>query len=551
MRGSMQDHPLLISNILKHASQNHPNAGLITAQGDGQFVRHTYPELAARSAQLANALRKLGIAPGDRVASLGWNDHAHFEFYYAVSGIGAICHTINPRLFADQLIYIIRHAEDRWIFIDASLLAVLEPVANDIKDILDGIVVFGDHIPETSLSTTFNIIAYEDLIANEPTIIDWPELDETTACTLCYTSGTTGNPKGVLYTHRSTVLHAWSLALPDAVGLRATDVILPIVPMFHVNAWGVPYAAPLVGATIAMPQRFLDGASLFTLIHDAKVTYAAGVPTIWLALDQYLKKTGGKLPQNMRGLVGGAALPESLATTFLDAHGITLDHAWGMTEMSPLGTYNSRKPENAHLSPSDYIAALIQKQGRPPFGVEMKLIDDDGATLAHDGETRGELCVRGPWITAGYFKVDQAINDAAMTPDGWFKTGDVVTIDPSGYMHIVDRSKDLIKSGGEWISSIELENLALGIPGVAEAAAIPATHPKWDERPLLIVVKEENYNLTEEVIRDHLATHLKQWMLPDAVVFVSSLPHTATGKILKRSLRDDYASYLIDNDLVK
>jgi 3-(methylthio)propionyl---CoA ligase len=547
MRGLMQDHPLLISSLLQHAEANHRQAGVITAVLGAPNIRHTWPEIAARSAKLANALKRLGIKPGDRIATMAWNDHRHVELYFAISGLGAICHTINPRLFADQIRYIIRHAADRWLFIDPTLLPALEPVFPHLEGSLEGVFVMSPDVPATPLAAATDLVAYEHLLAAEPDTIDWPIFDENTASSLCYTSGTTGNPKGVLYSHRSTLLHAWSIALPDMVGMRSVDVVLPIVPMFHVNAWGIPYAAALTGATLAMPGPHLDGSSLHALMSDENVTYAAGVPTVWLGLLQHLRATGGRLPKNLRGLVGGSALPQSLAETYEMEFGVRLEHGWGMTEMSPVGAYNAPKPENQNITPRQYLTHHVRKQGRAPFGVEMKIIDPAGNALPHDGRTQGELCVRGPWITSGYYEAPVEDNDTAFTIDGWFRTGDVVTIDESGYMHIVDRVKDLIKSGGEWISSIELENLTLAIPGIREAAAVPARHPKWDERPILIVAREEGTNVTEAEVRNVLSTQLKSWMLPDAVVFVDDLPHTATGKILKRKLREDYADYLIDN----
>jgi len=545
MRGLMQDHPLLISSLLRYAAQNHRQSGIITAIAPGETIRHTYPEIAARSARMGHALRRLGIQPGDRVATMAWNTHRHVELYFAISGLGAICHTINPRLFADQISFIINHADDQWLFIDPSLLPALEAVFDQVAHTLKGVVVMSDTIPESPLSQKTTLLDYETLIATEATEFDWPTFDETTASSLCYTSGTTGDPKGVLYSHRSTLLHAWSIALPDAIGLRAIDVVLPIVPMFHVNAWGIPYAAALTGASLTLPGPFMDGASLHALITNENVTYAAGVPTVWLGILEHLRKTGATLPKGLRGLVGGSALPQTLAKTFEIEYGTFLEHGWGMTEMSPVGTYNKPKPENNAMTRTEYFDH-IRKQGRPPFGVDMKIIDSTGAALPHDDKTPGELCVRGPWVTSGYYKPGSEENQDIFSKDGWFKTGDVATIDASGYIHIVDRVKDLIKSGGEWISSIELENLTIGIDGIREAAAIPARHPKWDERPVLIVSREPGHPIDEATIRSALATKLSTWMLPDAVVFVDDLPHTATGKILKRQLRNDYANYLID-----
>jgi acyl-CoA synthetase (AMP-forming)/AMP-acid ligase II len=542
MRGMMQGQPLLISSLITHAAAYHAHGGICQLDADGRLQRWTYPVLHERTAKLAHAFGRLGVRPGERIGTLAWNDHRHFEIYFAVSGIGAICHTINPRLFSEQISYIIRHAEDRWLCVDAGLLGVVEAVIGEVGDVIKGVIVLGDVPAGTALAEKTRLIAYEDLIAPEAASYDWPSFDENTASSLCYTSGTTGNPKGVLYSHRSTVLHAWSLSLPDMVGIRAVDVILPIVPMFHVNAWGTPYACTMNGATMAMPGPRLDGASLHKLIWEAGVTYAAGVPTVWLGLQQHLRATGGTLPANLRGLVGGSALPQAMVEAFDKDYGIRLEHGWGMTEMSPVGAYNALKPENRTMTREAYYG-FSNKQGRPPFGVDMKIIDDDGKALAHDGEAAGELCVRGPWITSGYYNTDEG--EQQFTADGWFRTGDVAKIDPGGYLHLVDRVKDLIKSGGEWISSIDLENLAMGIAGVKEAAAVPARHEKWGERPVLIIVREDGGGLDEAAVRTYLKEHLSSWMMPDAIVFVEELPHTATGKLLKRQLREEYEDYLM------
>ena len=541
MRGLMQDQPLLISSLIKYASQYHRQSGICSMDGGGQLRRWSYSELHHRSAQFAHALNRLGVKLGDRIGTIAWNDHRHFEIYFGVSGIGAICHTINPRLFTEQISYIIRHAEDRWLCVDASLLKVVENVITDVATTIEGIIVLGDIPSDTSLGEHTRLIGYDELIASEKTEYDWPVFDEATASSLCYTSGTTGNPKGVLYSHRSTVLHAWSVVMPDMVNMRAVDVLLPIVPMFHVNAWGMPYAAAMTGAELAMPGPRLDGPSLYKLIWEAGVTYAAGVPTVWLALLQHLREIDGSLPEGMRGLVGGSALPQAMVEAFDKEFNVRLEHGWGMTEMSPVGAYNSPKPENRNMSREDYYTHS-GKQGRPPFGVDLKIVDSDGNEQPHDGQSAGELCVRGPWITSGYYNSDEGARQ--FDADGWFRTGDVATIDESGYLQLFDRVKDLIKSGGEWISSIELENLAVGIEGVKEAAAIPAKHEKWDERPVLIIVKDEDSNLDEATVREYMAKHLSSWMVPDAVVFVQDLPHTATGKLLKRELRDQYADYL-------
>ena len=542
MRGLMQDHPLLISSLLRHAAANHRHSGIVTAVRDGPNIRHTWSQIAARAARLANALKRKGIRPGDRVATMAWNDHRHMELYFAISGLGAICHTINPRLFADQIRYIIQHAEDRWLFIDPTLLPALEPVLPDVGGTLEGIYVMASEVPETPLSSKAALAAYEDLVAAEQDTIDWPVFDENTASSLCYTSGTTGNPKGVLYSHRSTLLHAWSIALPDMVGMRSVDVILPIVPMFHVNAWGSVYAATMTGANLAMPGPRLDGKGLFELIEAAGVTYVAGVPTVWLGLLAYLRESGKKLPDGLRGVCGGSALPAALVEAFWTEHGVRVDHGWGMTELSPVGAYNTASADLSGLTVAEIVEGG-RKQGRPPYGIELKIIGADGNELPRDGETQGELCVRGPWVTSGYYNDDDA-NAGAFTADGWFRTGDVATIDENGDMEIVDRVKDLIKSGGEWISSIELENFAMTHPAISQAAAVPARHPKWDERPILIAVREAGREVSEADLVAHLEKTLSKWMLPDAVVFVDELPLTATGKVMKRALRETYADYL-------
>ncbi len=411
MQGLMQDHPLLISSLLTHAARNCRDGGIVTAErsGDGtatgRALTVTYPELAARTARLAHALTRLGVETGDRIATLAWNDQRHYELYFAISGIGAVCHTINPRLFPDQITYIIRHAQDRWIFVDPTLLPVLEGIAPQIRGLPAGIVVMAPNVPETALSQEFDVHAYEDLLAGHPETFDWPIFEETTAAGLCYTSGTTGNPKGVLYSHRSTILHAWSIALPGAISMRPGEVILPIVPMFHVNAWGSIYAATMTGATLAMPGPRLDGQGLYELIDAAGVTYVAGVPTVWLGLLSYLRQSGQKLPKGLRGVCGGSALPPALVEAFWVEHGCRIDHGWGMTEMSPVGAYNTA-PANLAALTTEEIVDGNRKQGRPPFGIELKIIDVNGNDLPRDGATQGELCVRGPWVTSGYYNDD-------------------------------------------------------------------------------------------------------------------------------------------------
>jgi len=455
MLGMMQDHPLLISSLLQHAATNHAHNGIHSLDRDasgrslGKVTRTGYADLARRSAQLAHALVKLGVRHGDRIATMAWNDQRHFELYYAISGIGAICHTVNPRLFPEQISYIIRHAEDRWIFVDPTILPVLEGIYEDIKDVPTGIVVMADAVPVTTLASRTQILAYEDLVNGEPTEYDWPQFDENTASSLCYTSGTTGNSKGVLYSHRSTLLHTWAIALPQAVAMHAGTTILPVVPMFHANAWGTIYAATMTGANLAMPGPRLDGQSLYELIVATQTTFLGGVPTVWMGLLEYLRKSGNKLPAKLRGIAGGSALPPALSEAFWKEHALRIDHGWGMTEMSPVGAYNMPAKPLDDLSDDEILKDAV-KQGSPPYGVELKIIDDDGNECLRDGKSVGELVVRGHWVTNGYYK-DEAASKAAFTEDGWFRTGDVATIDENGAIELVDRVKDLIKSGGEWI----------------------------------------------------------------------------------------------------
>ena len=543
MLGLMQDRPLMTSSLLLHAAEYHTHSRITSVQDNGDIIHHTYPELYARTAKLANALRRLGVETGERIGTLAWNHHRHFELYYAVSGMGAVVHTINPRLFVEEIVYIVNHAADRYLFVDPGFMGLLEAIAPKISDAVRGFVLMaptGD-VPDTVLSQQFDLLSYEDLIAAEPESFDWPDLDENTASGLCYTSGTTGSPKGVLYSHRSNVLHAYAAALPDSMNLRALDVVMPAAPMFHVNAWGIPHAVTMVGGSLVLPGPHLDGASLYKLIEVEKVSVAAGVPTIWLGLRQHLEQSGDRISRPLRLIVGGSAVPQSLIEVFDRSYGVRMEHAWGMTETSPLGVFNSPKPETIGMTSEDSYS-LASKQGRPICGVDIRVVDDSGADVPHDGESYGELLVRGPWVSAAYFQLD---DDTTHTPDGWLRTGDVVTVDASGYLLIVDRVKDLIKSGGEWISSIKLENVAMGYPKVGEAAAVPVRHPKWDERPLLVIVPKDN-SLTKEELLAHLEGKIARWWLPEDVIFVDELPHTATGKIMKRTLRERYHDYLIE-----
>ena len=537
MFGNMMSGQLLISGLIEHAQTTHPNSEIISRRCEGDIHRYTMAEAAQRSKKLANALVKLGAKADDRIATLAWNNYRHYEAYFAVSGMGAVLHTINPRLFPEQLVYIINHAEDRWIFVDLTFVPLLEAIKDKIIGV-EGFVVLADeaNMPETSLP---NVMCYETLIKDEADTFEWPEFDENQAASLCYTSGTTGNPKGVLYSHRSTVIHALAEISREALGVANSSCILPVVPMFHVNAWGVPYAAAITGAKLVFPGPGMDGASIWELVDSEKPDLLMGVPTVWLMLLNHMDSIGKKLDSVQNVVVGGSAAPRSMIEKFHHDHDAFLIHAWGMTEMSPIGTVNAHTKEMEAM-PLDERFSLQQKQGRPVYGVEMKIIDDEGNRLPHDGIAYGRLMVRGPWIVERYFKQQESALE-----DSWFDTGDVATIDPQNYLGIVDRSKDVIKSGGEWISSIDLENAAVGHPGVAEACVIGVPHPKWDERPLLLVIRSENSEVSGDDIKEFLSDKIAKWWMPDEVVFVESLPHTATGKLLKVNLRQEYQDYLM------
>jgi fatty-acyl-CoA synthase len=539
MLGLMMNTPLLISSIAEHAAKFHGGREIVSVTADNPCHRYTYRECIGRAKQLANALGALGLEQGDRVATFAWNDYRHLEAYYGISGAGYVCHTVNPRLFPEQVIFIINHAEDRWILTDVMFVPLLEAIADKIPNV-EGFVIMTDeaHMPETSLK---NVVCYEELIGKESHEFAWPELDERTASALCYTSGTTGDPKGVLYDHRSTVLHAYAELAPDTMNLSSYDSVLPVVPLFHVNAWGVPYSAFMVGAKLVLPgPKMGDGEVLCELIDSEDVTLALGVPTIWLALLQYTEQAGKRLDKLQRTIVGGAALPRSMIEAFRDQHGVEVRQAWGMTETSPLGVANSLKAGLPEMTPDEELD-LATKAGRGVFGCEMRIVNDDGNELPWDGEAYGALQVRGPWICSGYFKLEGS--GGAHTDDGWFDTGDVATIDPEGYMAITDRTKDVIMSGGEWISSIELENTAMGHQAVAEAAVIGIAHPKWTERPLLVVVRAEGQDVSKEELLAWYDGKVATWWIPSDVEFVDELPHTATGKIKKIELRKQFADY--------
>jgi len=536
----MMDSPLSTSSLIVYAARQHGDTEIVSRSVEGPIHRTTYAEAEARAGRLAKALRDLGVGDGDRIATLAWNGHRHLELYFGVAGLGAVCHTINPRLFADQLVYIINHAEDRYLFLDLTFVGLLEGLHERLPGV-EGYVIMTDaeHMPETSLPS---VLCYETLIAAQDAGYDWPRLDENQASALCYTSGTTGNPKGVLYSHRSTVLHSFSCCAADhPLAISCRSVVLPVVPMFHVQAWGIPYAAAMAGAKLVLPGPGLDGASLHDLLDTERVTVTAGVPTIWFGLLDYLAKTGKTLEHLNCLTAGGAAAPLSMIEAFEETHGVEVIHAWGMTETSPVATTGRLKRKFLDL-PRAEKRKIKLTQGRAVYGIEIQIVDDDGRTLPHDGQTAGQIMVAGPWVASAYFR-DEEATAAALDGAGWFATGDVATIDADGHVHITDRSKDLIKSGGEWISSIDLENAAMGHPEVAEAAAIALPHPKWGERPLLVIVRRDEGTVTAGELRDFLAARVAKWWLPDEVTFVDELPHTATGKISKLQLRERFAGH--------
>lgn len=539
MLGNMMNSPLLISALLKHAERHHGEQLVVSRRVEGDIHRYTYRDMAVRCRRLANALAGLGMRPEDRIATLAWNGYRHLELYYAISGSGAIIHTINPRLHPDQVAWIVNHAQDKILFCDLSFLPIIEDIVQ-YTDTVKAFVVMTDRENMPVATSIPNLLCYEDLVDAADDRFDWPEFDENTASSLCYTSGTTGNPKGVLYSHRSTLLHSYGAALPDAMNCSANDSILPVVPMFHVNAWGLPYIGCMVGAKLVFPGPMLDGKSLHDLIESENVTFSAGVPTIWQGLLAHLESIGGQFSTMRRTIVGGAACPPSIIRAYQDRYDVTVLHAWGMTEISPLGTVNTPKPVHAGLS-AEHRLDLQAKQGRVVFGVDMKIVDENGTDLPHDGRASGDLLVRGPWVMSGYFNAP----DDPVLWDGWFPTGDIATIDADGFMQITDRSKDVIKSGGEWIGSIDLENIAMGHPAVAVAACIAAQHEKWDERPLLIAVRKPGSHISKQDLLDHFTGKIAKWWTPDDVIFVDEIPIGATGKILKNRLREKFGKHLL------
>jgi 3-(methylthio)propionyl---CoA ligase len=542
MHGLMQRQPLLISSLLTHAARHHAAGEIVSRTEEGATHRTTWGETERRARRLARVLGGLGIGPGDRVGTLAWNGYRHLEIYYAAPGMGAICHTINPRLAPDDIAYIVNHAGDQVLFADTSFTGLIERIAPALAGQVRAVVMLTapEHMPALNLPSGMELLCYDTLMAAADEDFAWPGFEEDTASSLCYTSGTTGRPKGVLYSHRSTVLHGYAINMADVLSLRAIDRVLPVVPMFHVNAWGIPYAAAMAGAALVLPGRHLDGASLHALMNEQRVTIATGVPTVWMGLLSHLRATGGRLDTVKVIMTGGSACPPLLIEAFGKEYGITVEHGWGMTEMSPVGTYNKPKPAHLGLDAAGRLR-LALKQGRMLFGLDMKIVDGSGAELPWDGEAFGDLKVRGPWVTSAYYGDPPG---SALDEQGWFATGDVATIDPDGVMEITDRSKDVIKSGGEWISSITLENLAVSHPDVAEAAVVAATHPKWDERPVLIVVPRPGRTIDPASVLAVYHDKVPRWWLPDAVVVLGELPHTATGKIQKTALRERFRGHL-------
>jgi acyl-CoA synthetase (AMP-forming)/AMP-acid ligase II len=541
MRGQMMDRPLLISGLIEHAARYHQQAEIVSRTVEGGMHRYRYADLQARAKRLTHALQRLGVTHGDRVATLAWNGYRHAELYFGVSGMGAICHTVNPRLFHDQLGYIVNHAADSVVFLDLTFVPLVETLAAAFKTVRHYVIMTDRaHMPQTSLP---GALCYEELIAAESEDYSWPSFDENTASSLCYTSGTTGNPKGALFSHRSTVLHSFASCMADTTAVSMRDTVCPVVPMFHANAWATPYTAAMAGAKVVFPGARLDGKSLYELFEAESVTIAVGVPTVWLSLLTYLDDNKLRLGSLKRTLIGGSAVPLAMIRSFEERYGVEVIHGWGMTELSPIGSVGTLTPDIAAL-PSEERYKYKTKQGRPLYTVDVKIVDAAGRELPQDGQAKGELLVRGPWVISGYYK-DDAATKAAFDEAGWFRTGDVVTIDPGGYIQVVDRSKDVIKSGGEWISSIDVENAAIGHPDVAEAAVIGLPNLRWGERPLLVVVLREGRQPDAADILRYLGGHLAKWQLPDDIVFAAELPHTATGKILKTKLREIYQAHLL------
>ena len=546
MFGLMQKQSLLISHLIEFAERHHGDGEVVSRRVEGDIHRYTWSDVARRSKQVANTLDAAKLAFSDRVATLAWNGYRHLELYFGVSGSGRVLHTINPRLHPDQIAWIANHAEDKVLCFDMTFLPIIQAIHSKCNSIRHWVAMCdADKLPaDTGIP---NLVSYEEWIGNQSSDYQWPNFDENSASSMCYTSGTTGNPKAALYSHRSTILHAYAAALPDVMGISARDSILPVVPMFHVNAWGIPYSAALTGAKLVFPGSGMDGKSIYELIESEGVTYAAGVPTVWQMLLTHMKANGLKFSTLNRTVIGGSACPPAMIQTFMDDYGVEVLHAWGMTELSPLGTLCTLKNKHLKLSEPEQMKIRL-KQGRAIFGVDMKIVDDAGKDLPHDGKAYGDLLVKGPWVVAEYFKGE---GGSPLVKDShgveWFPTGDVATIDTDGYMQITDRSKDVIKSGGEWISSIDIENIAVAHPSVLMAACIGVKHPKWDERPIVAVVKKPGIQVTREELLAFYEGKTAKWQIPDDVVFVDSIPIGATGKMLKTKLREQLNDYVLPN----
>ena len=539
MLGLMQQQSLLISSLIEFAENHHGDTEVVSRRVEGDVHRYTWADVSRRSRQVAKALDAQNLPQGARVATLAWNGYRHLELYFGVSGSGRVLHTLNPRLHPEQIAWIANHAEDQVLCFDMNFLPLVQAVHSQCKTITHYVALCdADKLPQDSGIP--NLVSYEAWMGQQTSAYAWPDLDENTACSLCYTSGTTGNPKGALYSHRSTVLHAYASALPDSMCISARDAILPVVPMFHVNAWGIPYSAAMAGAKLVFPGPALDGKSVYELIESESVTFAAGVPTVWQMLLGHMKPAGLQFSHLQRTVIGGSACPPAMIDAFREDYKVDVLHAWGMTEMSPLGTVCTLK--NKHLAmDAEAQMKLRMKQGRCIYGIEMKIVDENGQTLPHDGMAAGDLLVKGPWVIASYYKQE---GDSPLV-GGWFPTGDVATIDADGFMQITDRSKDVIKSGGEWISSIEVENIAMAHPAVAMAACVGMRHPKWDERPVVCVVKKPGAELTRAQLLQFYEGKTAKWQIPDDVVFVEAIPLGATGKMLKTRLRVQLADYVL------
>ncbi len=541
MLGLMQNQPLLISSLIEFAERHHGEGEIVSRRVEGDLHRYTYKDLAVRSRQVANALDGLKIGFSDRVATLAWNGYRHMEIYFGVSGSGRVLHTLNPRLHPDQVVWIANHAEDQVLCFDASFLPIVQAVHGRCTTIKQYVMLCdADKLPQDTGIP--KLLSYEAWIGAQSNNYSWPVFDENSASSMCYTSGTTGNPKAALYSHRSTVLHAYAAALPDVMNLSARDSVLPVVPMFHVNAWGIPYSAALTGCKLVFPGPALDGKSVYDLLESERVTFAAGVPTVWQMLLGHMQANGLRFSTLKRTVIGGSACPPAMINAFNDVYGVDVLHAWGMTEMSPLGTLCTLKNKHLLLSKEEQMKIRL-KQGRAIYGMDMKIVDEAGKELPHDGKAFGDLLVKGPWIVAEYFKQSEEPSPKSPMVDGWFPTGDVATIDADGYMQITDRSKDVIKSGGEWISSIDIENIAVAHPAVAMAACIGVAHPKWDERPIIAVVKKPGADVTRDELIAFYEGKTAKWQVPDDVVFVDAIPIGATGKMLKTKLRETLKDY--------